>query len=273
MRRTASDWSWNKVLRSKRLKRFALATAFLINFGPIALGSQPPDIDGLFREGNESFAKGDFQFAIQQYSAIVDAGFIHEAVYYNLGNAYFKDGQMGKAILYYEKASQIAPQDHEIRENLTLARSRIVDKVETPPPYIFFRVLRSLRDWLPLDLETILAASLFALANCTYLFRVLTKSDQRKKILSRLALAFFSVSLLVGVSNAIRIYEDGSVREAIVLGEKVDVLSGPGSDHSALFSVHEGLKVTLQSDMGEWSQIRLENGWNGWVRRNVLGLI
>jgi tetratricopeptide (TPR) repeat protein len=273
MRRAASCGTWMKKLPGEKLKRLALTMAFIISFCQIVLGEQSPNIDGLFRKGNESFAGGDFRSAIQHYSAIVAAGFIHEAVFYNLGNAYFKDGQMGKAILYYEKAAKLVPQDREINENLTLARSRIVDKVETPQPHVFFRVLSRLRGGLPLDMETGVAAGLFALANLIYSFHLLKKSGRGKRILLRLAMAFLSVSLLVGISNAIRIYQDRSVRDAIVLGEKVDVLSGPGSDHSSLFSVHDGLKVTIQNDVGEWSQIRLENGWNGWVKKEVLGLI
>jgi tetratricopeptide (TPR) repeat protein len=259
--------------RRKSLIPTMLSMSLLIvNSCEVVLAGRTLDIDGLFRSGNEHFARGECKAAIQEYSEIVRAGFIHEAVYYNLGDAYFKDGQMGKAILFYERAMKIDPHDREIRENLALARARIVDKVEVPQATAVFRVINHIRGWLPLDLETALATILFVGANGVFSYHLLRKGDKGAST-ALIALGLLILSLLLGISNAVRIYENHAVREAIILSEKVDVLSGPGSDHSTLFSVHDGLKVTVQNEVGDWSLVRLENGWNGWVKKDVLELI
>ena len=95
--------------------------------------------------------------------------------------------------------------------------------------------------------------------------------------LSRLALyasiAFLVLFLILGTSNLLRIYWQETVQEGVVLVEKADVLSGPASDSPILFSVHEGLKVRIENDLPDWVQISLENGWNGWVKKETLGEI
>ena len=79
--------------------------------------------------------------------------------------------------------------------------------------------------------------------------------------------------LIVGASNVFRIYQSVTIQEAVILAEKADVLSGPGEDNPTLFSIHEGLKVKVQAELNQWSQISLENGWNGWVKTEALGMI
>ena len=95
--------------------------------------------------------------------------------------------------------------------------------------------------------------------------------------MSRIAIyastTFLVLFLILGTSNLLRIYWQETVHEGVVLVEKVDVLSGPASDSPILFSVHEGLKVRIENDLPDWVQISLENGWNGWVKKEALGEI
>ena len=80
-------------------------------------------------------------------------------------------------------------------------------------------------------------------------------------------------SCILGVSNAMRIYQAETLREGVVLADKVDVVSGPAADNPVLFSIHEGLKIRIENDLESWLHISLENGWNGWVRKEALGEI
>jgi len=239
----------------------------------LAASSQTIDVLRQFQAGNQFYSQGNFKEAIEQYLRITGANFVNEIVYYNLGNAFFKDNQLGKAILYYEKARRLAPGDLEITENLSLARTRIVDKVESPQEAFLWRQLNRLLNFLPLDQHTGLAVTLFVIANGLFTLFILAKSERLRRI-SLYACAFLGILfLIVGASNVFRIYQSVTIQEAVILAEKADVLSGPGEDNPTLFSIHEGLKVKVQAELNQWSQISLENGWNGWVKTEALGMI
>ena len=119
-----------------------------------------------FQSGNEYYAQSNYaeprSNSIRRFSR---SGVLSEVVLYNLANAHFKNKQLGKAILCYEKAQRIAPQDREIAENLNFARTRIADKVERPQEGFFVTQLRRVTNWLSLDIETALAVAFFIAAN------------------------------------------------------------------------------------------------------------
>ena len=235
--------------------------------------AQGAEVAKIFESANQLYAQGNFKAAAEQYLKITKSNFANESVYYNLANAYFKQSQIGPAILYYEKARRLAPGDREISENLELARTRIVDKVESPPESFLWRQIERLANWLPLNIETGLAVAFFVGANVLFTLFLKAKSDRLGPLALTGAAALFVFFLLLGVSNAFRIYQSATELEAVVLSEKADVLSGPGSDNPTLFSIHEGLKVKVHSQLNDWSQISLENGWTGWIRAGDLGMI
>jgi tetratricopeptide (TPR) repeat protein len=240
---------------------------------PEAALSQGADVAKLFQSANRLYSEGNFKAAVEQYRKIAEANFANEAVYYNLANAYFKQNQIGPSILYYEKAKRLAPGDREISENLDLARTRIVDKVESPQEGFLWRQAIRLANWLPLNVETGLAVVLFVGANGLFTLFLKARSERLRRVALAGTAGLFALFLLVGSSNAFRIYQSITDLEAVVLAEKADVLSGPGGDSPTLFSIHEGLKVKVQSQLNDWSQISLENGWTGWIRAGDLGMI
>jgi len=235
--------------------------------------SQSVDATKLFQSANQLYSQGKFKAATEQYRKITESDFANEAVYYNLANAYFKQNQIGQAILYYEKAKRLSPSDREISENLDLARTRIVDKMESSQDSFLWRQVSRLMSWLPLNFETGLAVALFVGANGLFTLFLEARSERFRRALLVGSAALFAVFLVVGVSNALRIYQSVTDLEAVILAEKADVLSGPGQDNPTLFSIHEGLKVKVQSQVSDWSQISLENGWTGWIRVADLGMI
>lgn len=227
----------------------------------------------MFTAGNQFYSEGKFREAIQQYEQIVQTRFVSEVVFYNLANAYFKDGQLGKAILYYEKAHRLAPGDREVSENLNFARTRISDKVEKPAEGFFTRQLFRWLNLLPLDVETFVALACFVLANACFTIFILGQSPMLSRLSLTASFVFFGLFLLFGSSNCLRIYRAETIVEAVVQTDKVDVLSGPSADSPTLFSIHEGLKVKVENEVREWVQISLENGWNGWIKKETVGLI
>jgi tetratricopeptide (TPR) repeat protein len=231
------------------------------------------DVSQFFQAGNQFYSQGNFTAAIDQYLRIIQSKFVNENVYYNLGNAFFKDNQLGKAILYYEKAKELAPLDRDISDNLNLAQNRIIDKVERPQEGFLQKQANRLLYVLSLDQETMLAVIFFGIANGLFALFLLVRAERLRRIALTVSVSMFFLFLLLGTVNAARIYNAVTTQNAIVLLEKVDVLSGPSVDNPTLFSIHEGLKVNVQTELNDWAQITLENGWNGWVKKESLGLI
>jgi tetratricopeptide (TPR) repeat protein len=254
---------------SSRLRFGALLVILLA----LSVEAQAQDVSHLFQAGNEYYAQNNYKAAIDQYQKILKSGVVNDVVFYNLANAHFKNNQLGSAILFYEKAQRLAPHDREITENLNFARTRIADKVERPPEGFAISLARRITNWLPLDTETALAVGFFFVANATFALFWLDVIPRLSRFALYSSIALLAVFLILVTSNLVRIYWQETVQEGVVLVEKVDVLSGPASDSPILFSVHEGLKVRIENDLPDWVQISLENGWNGWVKKEALGEI
>ena len=255
------------------LSRFGFSTCVVVLLSCSTALAQRQDAAANFQSGNEYYARNNYGAAIEQYEKILSSGVLSEVVLYNLANANFKSKQLGKAILCYEKAQRIAPQDREITENLNFARTQIADKVERPQEGFFVSQLRRVTNWLSLDTETALAVALFIAANGAFALFWLDAIPGLSRLALYACLVFLGLFMILGSSNLLRIYWQETVREGVILVEKADVLSGPASDSPVLFSIHEGLKVRIENDLPDWVQISLENGWNGWVKKDALGEI
>jgi tetratricopeptide (TPR) repeat protein len=239
----------------------------------LCVEAQAQDVSRIFQAGNEYYAQNNYKAAIQQYQKVLESGAVSDAVLYNLANAHFKNNQLGSAILFYEKAQRLAPHDRDISENLSFARTRIADKVDRPPEGVFVSLVKRMTNWLSLDAETALAVVFFIAANGAFALFWLDVIPGFSRLALYASIALLVLFMILGSSNLLRIYWQETVQEGVVLVEKADVLSGPASDSPILFSVHEGLKVRIENDLPDWVQISLENGWNGWVKKEALGEI
>ena len=253
--------------------RLALDTLIFALALSVSLAEAGPDIDQIFKTGNEFYSRGDFKSAIAQYRKIEQSPFVNEAVYYNLGNAYFKEGRLGYTILYYEKARRITPNDPELHHNLELARSQITDQVTGPPDDFLSAGLKRMVMLLPIDLVTQLALTFFLIGSSSFTLFLLWNSLRGRQLCLFFSALFLLLFLLTSLLNAVQIYRQTSSQEAIVSAQEAAVTSGPGDDHSTLFEVHEGLKVRIRNEVKGWMQVSLENGWSGWIKSDALGRI
>ena len=111
---------------------FAAATAFC---------QSPMELAG---QGDDSYRMGEYQAAIESYEAVLAAGQTSAELYYNLGNAYYREGQMAKAILNYERALHLKPNMSDAKENLALANSHITDRITVLPQLFIGRWIDAL---------------------------------------------------------------------------------------------------------------------------------
>ena len=223
--------------------------------------------------GDSAYSAGDYTTAVDVYERLLADG-ESAALYYNLGNAYFKEDDMARAILNYERALRLAPADKDIRFNLELVRSKTIDRTSERVEIFFVRWFRNFASLLSLDGWARVGIVLFVL----FLAMVALCVFGKKRNLRKTSLVLALVLLVLTISaNAIGHSQKRhlTVRtEAIVMQPSVVVRSTPSASGTELFVIHEGRKVTITDDsMQAWKEIVLEDSNVGWIETKALEVI
>lgn len=224
-----------------------------------------------FDEGNQRYQAGDFDGALERYAQILDDGLESGELYYNIGNTYFKLGELGPAILYYERARRLMPSDGDLLANLELARSLTADEIAPLPGFWLFRAGGWWVGLVPRGALVWLVALAYLVAMTAVILVILRPATALAAWGRRLAIAGATVTLVLGLNLAVRELGIGADEEAVIMAEETAVQSAP-SDDSALqiFAVHEGTKVRTDRRSDVWIEIILEDGKVGWVRADQL---
>lgn len=222
---------------------------------------------------DSAYIRNDFTTAIQIYEMILRTGESAD-IYYNLGNSYYKIGDIAKAILNYERALILKPANKDIRSNLEIARAKTVDKVTDVPELFFITWLKSITNSMGIQSWAIIAISFFLLFIVSiYIFFFSTKIVARKTFFI-LALFFLVFCVIANISAAFQRRVRLNRMNAIIISPSVTIRSTPNDNGTSLFILHEGRKVFIKDDsMNDWKEIQLEDGNVGWVKKNDLEVI
>lgn len=227
----------------------------------------------LFAQGNSEYRQGNYASAEQAYSRMVNAGVDSGPVFYNLGNACFKQKKLGQAVYYWEEARQRMPSDDDARQNLELAELMIVDRIQEREDPLPSRIVSALTHLFTIEQETRLVLGLFIAANLLFSVYLLARSSRNTYRALVGSMIMGSLFIVFACSLAWNIYEQDYRKKAVVIEQRVDVLSGPGAGNIAVFTIHEGLRVRIHESAGGWYQISLPNGWNGWLPQNSVRVL
>lgn len=224
-------------------------------------------------EGDSAYIRNDFASAIQIYENLLKKGEAAE-VYYNLGNSYYKAGDIAKAILNYERALLLQPGNADVRANLEIARSKTIDKVVPILEVFFVSWIKSLINSMSIDAWAKLGVVFFILLlGALYLF-FFSKQIVWKKTGFIAGLVLLAFVILTNVFASQQKNELIDRNDAIVLSPSVTVRSTPSDSGTSLFILHEGHKVEIKDNsMREWKEIRLEDGKVGWVPASAIEVI
>ena len=215
--------------------------------------------------GNRAYIDGNYEKAIEEYRAIIEGGEYSMKLYYNLANAYFKQGETGKAILYYNKALRIAPSQEDIRHNLALAEAQTKDRITVIPEFFLNRWLRTVRNTMSCTAWSILSILSLALILVFALLFLLASHIRWRKVgfyCAMCAALLFIATTAFALSSRKDML---SHNEAIVLSSAISVKSSPDRSATDLFVLHEGTKVRILSEMDEWKEVVIADGKKGWV--------
>jgi tetratricopeptide (TPR) repeat protein len=219
----------------------------------------------LIQKANEHYTKEEFTKAIDGYNQILMAGIESPELYYNLGNAYYKTNQFTLAILNFERAKLLAPDDEDIEFNLLVANQKVVDSIQELPGIFVVRWWNSLINSQTTDSWAVLSIIGFILFLTLLGLYFFAKTGEVKRI-SFWAGCFLIVFTISSWSFAAR-QKSRLVNHsfAIVMQPTVTVKSSPSEKGTNLFVIHEGLKVRITDKLGDWVEIRLADGNKGWL--------
>ncbi|MFC1639251.1 tetratricopeptide repeat protein [Gemmatimonadota bacterium] len=251
------------------------ATLLLSVLATMLGNAEPVVVQGsFFEEGNRQYQSGDYDAALDSYLQIFESGFESGALHYNIGNCYFKQGDLGRSILFYERALVLDPRDDDARANLELARSLTADEITPLPGFWVLRVV----DWWVHALSGSLLVAIVGfsyLVGTTALIAVILSRSRILEMWGRgVAIVSGVLVLVFGVNLVALELGLGEPIEAIVLAEEVSVQSAPSDDLALqVFTIHEGTKMRIDQQSGDWAEIVLADGKVGWVRVEVLEII
>ena len=243
------------------------------NISAASEGISKSAAEELMSRGNQYYQDKQYDKAIEAYQQVVNSGYEGTSVYYNLGDSFYREGKLGYAILYYEKALRISPGDDDVIHNLKIANARTVDKIDALPKFFVFQ-------WW----EDLLAAfSVTGWTYASYLFYILLLLSiglyffARRPAIQRYSIYLGSLSFILlivaGSLLTIKLNREANVRSAIVIEQAATVKLSPDPTSNDAFIIHEGLKVRELNRIGDWIEIRLQDGKEGWIPQSDIATI
>ncbi|MCM8831275.1 MAG: SH3 domain-containing protein, partial [Candidatus Omnitrophica bacterium] len=215
------------------------------------------------------YEKGDYDKAIEEYNFILESGFESGNLYYNLGNCYFKKGELGLAILNYEKAKRFIPFDRDLQANYKYASSLIEAQPIISQKFFLFKVLDNIFENFSLDGLTIFSSLMYILILSSILTTLFLKKFKKYAII----LCF--ISLLFFIAGSITLFSRISSlgKEAIVIKKELYAKFEPFPTATNYFSLYEGMKVRIIWKKEGWYKIKRQDNKIGWVEKDALAII
>jgi tetratricopeptide (TPR) repeat protein len=243
------------------------------------------EIQDLYSQAKQSFRRGMdvsetdpeqardlFGRAAMRFERIVREGGIQNGrLFYNIGNAYFRTGDIGRAILNYCRAEQYIPTDEKLQQNLAYARQRRKDAIEPPQTA---QVLETLLFW-HYDFSARTRSIVFAACFLVFWISAALRLA-RSSLAPRWLLAFAAAgAVLFFGSLAWETWRAGQVRPGVILAREVVARKGDGLTYQPSFAdpLHAGTEFVLVQNRGNWLEIKLANQRRCWVPADAVGLV
>lgn len=272
--------------------RAPLGAALCVAVCTVLAGTAAADapLASVFQQGNEAYEAGDFAGAIAHYQNLVERGVAHADLYYNLGNAYFESGELGRAVLWYERARRADPRHDDARANLALVRSLLRDQQLVPAEGGVRAALLAWHRRTTAQESAAVATAcylLLCLLVVLFIFRHepgVERFIRRVSVLSPgrlfglgpaqdVGLAIGVTLLLGGVfagSAWVKARDARAQAHGVVVAPEVSVFSGPSRDATVQFKVHEGTAVAVREARPGWIRVDLPGDLSGWIDAGAL---
>ena len=247
------------------MSRSVKATAF--SFVLLLLASASvfaADTPGAFDAANKLYEQGKFPEAAAAYETLAQSGTVSSALYYNLGNAFFKSGQLGKALAAYRNAERIAPRDPELRANLQFVRGQVQGPTVLPGATERWLARLTVNEWATLAAVVLwLWLSLLVMVQ----FRPTWTQPLRGW------LWFGGVATVATCVCLAAAWSNGSARTAIVVAKDALLHNGPLDEAPGGITLHDGAELTVVDSNSGWLQVRIDSSRTGWIKREQAAMV
>jgi len=239
----------------------------------VAANAQTEYYDALLIQANEQYAASNYDSAIVLYEEIIQAEYESFDLFYNAGNAYYKRGDISSSILYYEKANKLNPGEKDLAFNLAIANEQTVDKIEKLPEFFLslwwtsFSYSYSMDTWAVISILMVLLCSL-----SVFLFIKTSESSAKRTYFYGSLFCILLAALSFSAAQSSYNWKNKK-STAIIFSPTITVQSAPAANSSDLFVVHEGTKVRILKAEGAWINISLEDGNEGWIKKEAVLVI
>jgi len=222
-------------------------------------------------KAEKAYKEKKYSDAIALYQSVINDNYQSFELYYNLGNAYFKNNQLGKAILYYEKAKLLNPSDEDLNHNLKLAYNKTIDKIETKDNF-FIEITKT--NFLNKLNTNLLSYITIILSFLTFIsFSIFLFNKNFRKITLSLTIISVSLNFIIYITAHFAEKNKHQNNFAIVTNREVKVTNEPLPEAITKFKLHEGTKVKILQKVDNFYLIRLENGVEGWIEQSNVEII
>lgn len=254
-------------------KKVAGATLLVLLLSLALPAAAQEDVSSLWEKAGEAFAAGQWQNALNCYQMIEGEGLVSDDLYYNIGNTFLKLQDNAHAILYYERALKLNPSHADAAHNLEIVRQMTLDKIDEVPDFILVSWFHNLRQGLSANAWAWITLALLLLAGILLtVFRSGAPRSLRKVsfILSCIVLVLAIFTFIFSLQQKRAVTRQDS---AIVTAPVCSVKSSPAEGGKTVFVLHEGTKVRLLDDVGDWARIEIADGRQGWAQGSTFEII
>jgi tetratricopeptide (TPR) repeat protein len=250
----------------KRIKKYmVLLLLMAVSFSAAAVNP-----DSLMVRANRAYERQQYDSAVNMYQQVLKMGLVSPKLYFNLGDAYFRLKDMPSAILYFEKAKKLAPNDEDIQYNLNLANTMIPDKIEKVPEMFLKRWWNYFYELFDANTWAILSLVVFAVFVLFVGIFILSQGRNARKISFFAGILMLLISVAAFALASQKKYYLIHHNEAIIFTPTITAKSSPTPNAVDLFVIHQGTKVHLLDEVDGWEKIRLQNGSIGWLPKNAM---
>jgi len=255
-----------------------LTTISLVMVMGLFIINQPTTIDSdlvaNLAGASQAYQDGNYAEAVQSYQQVIEMGVVNSDLYYNVGNAYFKQGNLGQAILNYKRALRLNPRDADIQTNLALAQEQTKDQLDTSGESIINQLAEISETWLTQDELALLVVMLWVgLVSLIMAYLFSQSSRTQELLLYGVSVVGFLV-IFSGLILSARFYVNYTNPAGVIIADTVDVSSGPSNQSLTEFTLHAGTMIRLLELGDEWVRITLPgNELQGWVSADTVAFI
>jgi len=254
------------------MKKIALFIV-LFSFFSIYLFAAGNNPEATFAKANKLYTEGKFADAASDYEALISKGYKSKELFYNLGNTYYRLKKVPHAIINFERAKLLAPDDEEINFNLKIANLRTVDKISRVPKFFLTEWFEGLRAQYPSSSWSVLTILFSWISFASLAFFLLSRIPVLKKALFALAVFSIFIAITSAVFASQMDHQEQARNYAIVFEPSIIVKSSPDENGVNLVTLHEGTKVKVLDELKEWKKIRIADGNVGWVKKSAIEII